>query len=503
MNEEETRTSAEAPAEPTTDLDRNEEPAAPTAELGCPAPLEPTAERPPVEAAGNSDVGCNNAEGATSPASSTATAVAPTPAPAEPWGAEQAEAAASAKPSPVAGAREFIAAHKPLVIGSVALLAVVVALLVVAGIRAASIPADDVIIADARTRVSAPDYDGGSWGDGSELRVVNVEVKSASRSGTAIDSSAAQFGASGYATADVVVTFENGSVRATKEATLGFAKVSGNWTSIGSEADTSTSFEPTAGVSEAKLRENAADLLDRAEQKLDTKKGELSLAGIYADGQISVASSDYDAEAKTDVVTLSCAKTGTFDSYACQIQATFSFRSVSGLWEITDISVPTDAKARGFSPLLGTWTGTFQSQETDGGKCLAGTDSPLSVTFSAQEAGGTDGKGAQVTGKISCVAHFHGQPSRDSQGTSGDTPLSDVALTATCGGESGGGVVFTGTLPDQTGGKVTVELDFGGSDDATAATAKVTTTYEQESSFLFIPYSETVTYTDTYLLRKQ
>ena len=81
MNEEETRTSAEVPVEPTADLDRNEEPAAPTAELGRPAPLEPTAERPSIEVAGSSDASDGNVEGAASPASSTATAVAPAPAP--------------------------------------------------------------------------------------------------------------------------------------------------------------------------------------------------------------------------------------------------------------------------------------------------------------------------------------------------------------------------------------------------------------------------------------
>lgn len=464
----------------------DEEAAAPTTELEL---LEPTVERPAVGAAvgdgGEAPVGGNTAP----------------------------DVALPAKPSPVATAREFIAAHKPLAICSAGLLAIVIALLVVAGVHASSVPASDVVVADARTRVTAPDYDGGSWGDGSSLRVVNVEVKSVSRSKTAIDSAAAQFGASGYANADVVVTFENGSVRATKEATIGFAKVAGNWTAIGSEADTSVSFEPTAGVSETALCENAAELLDRAEQKLDSKKGELSLAGIYADGQVSVASSDFDANARTDAVTLSCAKTGTYDTYACEIRATFSFRSVTGLWEIADLEVPADAKARRFTPLLGTWTGTFQAQETDGGKCLAATDAPLSLTLGEQQASGaTDGKGSQITGTISCTAHFHAQPSRDSQSTSGDAALADVALTATCDGESDGALVFTGTLPDQTGGTVTVELDFGGTGDgagatgdsaATTAVAKVTTTYESTTSFLFIPHTETLTYTDTYLLRKQ
>ncbi|WP_322354732.1 hypothetical protein [Paratractidigestivibacter sp.] len=189
------------------------EPAAPTTELSRPEPLEPTAEQPAVDA--------DDADAAAAP---TADAAEPAVAPA-------------AKPSPVAGAREFIVAHKPL--------------------------------------------------------------------------------------------------------------------AIGAETDASVFCEPTDGVSEDKLRQNVADLLDRAEQKLGSKTGELSLAGIYADGQVDVASS-YDAEAKTDAVTLTCAKTGAFDSCAGRIAPAFSFRSVSGLWEITDLNASADAKARGFSPLLAT-----------------------------------------------------------------------------------------------------------------------------------------------------
>ncbi len=476
MSEQETRPeAADAAAEEPTVV----ETAAPTTELERPERLEPTLERPAVDAGD----GASEQDGA-------ATA--------------DGDAPAAGKPSPIAGARDFIRTHKPLVIGSTGLLAVVVALLVVAGVHAASVPANDVIIANARTRVTAPDYDGGTWGDITPLHVVDVKVKGVARSKTAIDSASAQFGASGYANADVVVTFENGSVRSTKEATLGFAKVSGNWTAIGSETDTSVSFEPTAGVSEDRVVENATELLDRAEQQLGAKTGEVSLAGIYTNGQVKVSASDYDADAKTDVVTLSCAKTGTFDAYATQIRATFSFRSVSGLWEITDVSVPADAKARKFTPLLGTWEGTFQTQETGGGKCLAASESPLSITFSEQEASGAlDGKDSQLTGKISCVAHLHAQPSRDSRSQEGDEALVDVPLTATCESESDGATVFTGTLPDQAGGTMTVELDFGGSEDATAATAKVTTSYESTTSFLFIPRTETLTYTDTYLLRKQ
>lgn len=456
-----------------------EEPAAQTSELDRPAPLEPTRERPVVFA------------------------------PEETTVQERARKPRAQSPR-LAEARVFVVAHRvPFAIGC-ALAAIAVALLALAGAHAASVPADDVIVADARSRVAAPVYDGGLWGDTDKLRLVNVKVKSAHRTKSAANPASAQFGASAYATATVVATYENDSVRATKEASLGFAKVSGSWTAIGQESDASLSFEPLAGVDEEQVKANIRNFLDRAEQELhptgeaDSGTGELSLAGIYADGKVEVVSSEFDADAKTDVVELSCEKDGAFDKRACQIEATFSFRSVNGLWEITQMSVPADAKARDFSPLFGTWEGTFQSQETEGGKCLAAVDAPLSLTISSQEgAGSIDGSGAQLVGAIDVLAHLHDQPSRDAKSSKGDEGLQKVALTAAYAEDSAeDGLVFRGTLPDQPGGTVEVELKFGVGGDPATVVAKVTTSYERTTSFFFIPYSDTVTYTDTYLLRR-
>lgn len=456
-----------------------EEPAAQTSEPDRSDPLEPTRERPVVFA------------------------------PEETTVQERARKPLAQSPK-LAETRAYICEHRvPFAIGA-ALAAIAIVLLALAGAHAASVPADDVIVADARSRVAAPDYDGGLWGNTDKLRLIDVKVKSVHRTKSAADPASAQFGASAYATATVVATYENDSVRATKEASLGFAKVSGNWTAIGQESDASISFEPLAGVDEAQVKANIRDLLDRAEQELhpaggaDSGTGELSLAGIYADGKIEIVSSEFDADAKTDVVKLSCEKDGAFDKRACQVEATFSFRSVNGLWEITQTSVPADAKARDFSPLFGTWEGTFQSQETGGGKCLAAVDAPLSLTIGSQEGTGSfDGSGTQLVGTIDVLAHLHDQPSRDAKSSKGDEGLQKVALTAAYVEDSAeDGLVFRGTLPDQPSGTVEVELEFGVGGDPTTVIAKVTTRYEHTTSFLFIPYSDTVTYTDTYLLRR-
>ena len=59
-----------------------------------------------------------------------------------------------------------------------------------------------------------------------------------------------------------------------------------------------------------------------------------------------------------------------------------------------------------------------------------------------------------------------------------------------------------GDLPQQVNGTVSVELSFGSAEDASAVTAKVTSTYKHTGSFLLIPYDETLTYADTYTLHR-
>lgn len=496
---EEAPTAAEAPADAEAPVPEAtpaaEAPAEPTTQLEHPAPLDPTVERPRVEEPPTQ-----------APDPAAAPAEAPTPtAPAN-------NPQLNAAPSPVSRIRDFASRHKMGVCIGAVLLVAAIALLVVAGVRALNVPSQDVVDADARTRVAAPDYDGGKWGDPTALAVTNVQVKSIKRSATAIDSSAAQFGASGYAEAEVVVTFENDSVSAEKTATLGYALIGGEWVGIGEETNANAAFAPKAGVNEAQLTANVSSLLERAEQVLQSNNGstdggvgEMSLVGLYSGGEFSVTSSDFSADAQTDVVTLHCEKATAFDARECDLTVTFGFRSVNGLWEITQVDVPTNAKNRNFSPLLGTWTGTFQSQETSGGKCLGAVGNLLTVTLTAQSgATDKDGAGAQLVGSVSGLAHYHANPSDATQTCDGDTTFADAVLTADYvdGGTTSSDLAFFAELPDQAEGSVSVTLEFGTTDDADAVVAIVETTYEYTESFLFIPYSETAVYKDTYLLHK-
>lgn len=404
--------------------------------------------------------------------------------------------------------------HKGARLALGAILVACVFILVSAALHARNVPGADLVEKDAWARLSAPEYAPGVFGSQDNLYMSEVKVDSQRRVVRANDSSQAQFGASGYAEAHVTAKFGNGSVVATKTATLSYAKVGPDWQGIGGEADASVSYEAVAGVPRTQVLANLDDLLAEGERSLKaaakTSGGSadgtgLTLAQIYDGAKVSVESEDFDEEAQTETVVLTCVKASSFESYTCRLTARFAFRPVNGVWELESVEVNDDAKTRTFQPLVGTWEGTFQSQETDGAKCLGAGASPLSVTFEAAESADGDA-GARLTGSISALAHFHEHPSADSAACDGDEALADVRLVANYYGGHNADVdsdlAFVAALPEEVGGTVTVTFGFGVGGDPTQAVARVQTTYPHKGTFLFIPYDQTITYTDVYLLRK-
>lgn len=412
---------------------------------------------------------------------------------------------------------DFLAAckrHKGgcLVFG--AILVACVFILASATLNARNVPGADFVEKDAWARLGAPEYAPGVFGSQDNLYMSEVKVDSQRRVVRTNDSSQAQFGASGYAEAHVTAKFGNGSVVATKTATLSYAKVGSTWQGIGGEADASVSYEAVAGVPRTQVLANLDDLLAEGERSLkaatktaggSTGGAGLTLAQIYDGAKVSVESEDFDGEAQTETMSLTCVKASSFESYTCRLTTHFAFRPVNGVWEVESVEVNDDAKTRTFQPLVGTWEGTFQSQETDGAKCLGAGASPLSVTFKAAETADGDA-GARLTGSISALAHFHEHPSADSAACDGDEALADVRLVANYYGGHNADVdsdlAFVAALPEEVGGTVTVMFGFGVGGDPAQAVARVQTTYPHKGTFLFIPYDQTITYTDVYLLRK-
>ncbi|MBM6774688.1 hypothetical protein [Olsenella profusa] len=441
-------------------------------------------------------------------------ATAPRPTPAEaPRPPEQ-------EPS---GVRARVAAFGALVRGHLVtsvLLAVIAvaaaAFLALALSHATAVPDQTTIEADARERMAAPAYSGGTYGADDVVVTRGVEVRSVSRSATAPEGSEARFGASGYAEAEVVVTYGGSTVSASLGATLAYAQVDGTWEGIsGSDATTGAlAWHATTGVDQQKVLRNVRLVLRRADELTGSADGGadgsgdgaaqgVSLEEIYADSDVTIESESFDEDAQTDTLEITCSRTGAFESYVCRMTVTFSFGQSSGRWEISSVEVADGARERSFEPIMGSWQGAFQRQDTDGTKCLAGRSAGLTITLDSSST--TDGV-TRLSGTLSGLAHYHARPDDDTDSCDGDTPLEAVPFQATLVGghndATGSDLTFVATLPEDVGGTVTLTLGFGTEDDPGAVVALVQTTYPHTGSILFIPYEETLTYTDVFSLTR-
>lgn len=418
------------------------------------------------------------------------------------------EPVSDSRPSPWHRLRTSVRRHR-VAASLLAVLATLLALALVLAFRhAGDVPAADLVEADARARLAAPSYDAGTYGHEGGLVLVDVSVDSQSRDATAITSEDARFGAAGYATAEVTGTWSNGSVSVTQTATLGYAKVGEEWVPVGSAQDVRCSYAATRGVDTDRIASNPTALLERADQEFRSGdpstadySGTTSLAGIYANANLDVSES-FDAETQTDVVTLWLEREQAWWSYSCTLKVTFSLTAATGAWEVSSVEVSEGADTRRYDRLVGTWAGTFQSQETEGTKCLAASGTPLSIAI---ESASTGRSSVTLSGTFTGLAHYHDHPSANAEATEGDQALGPIALSLTSDGsaaEDGRGLTFVGSLPEGAGGRVSVTITFGSADDPDEVTAIVQTTVPSTSGFLFFQYAQDVVYKDSYVMSR-
>ena len=361
--------------------------------------------------------------------------------------------------------------------------------------RALAVP-DEATIADgARTVLSAPEYSSGTYGTDTTLVSQDIDVRDVTRSQTAPDGTDAQFGASGYATAEVVLTYSGQSVSASQGATLSFALVDGAWSVMPGVANEGVSWHATGGVDQDKVLSNVHLLLARADEADGT---EPALAELYADAAVAIEEESFDEDAQADTLTISCVRTEAFETYECLLSVTFSFSQTSGQWGVSQVKVSDDARERNLHALLGTWTGAFQSQRTDGGKCLAAREDGLAV----EVLGASVGEDAVVlSGYVSGVAHYHANPADDTASCAGDVALGEVHFTARLESDDEG-LVFVAELPEDVGGDAVLTLRFGTSEDPSAASAEVRSEFTYDDAILFIPYERTATYVESFTLTR-
>lgn len=398
----------------------------------------------------------------------------------------------------VRGRREalssFVRRHRAATALLAALAVVAVAALAIAFAQAGRVPGGELIATDARERLSAPTYSSGTFGHDDALVAREVDVRRVTRSGSASEGGNAQFGASGYASAEVVVSYTGSYVSADQGATLEYALLDGSWVDVGGARDVEVAWHASAGVDQEKVVRNAHLLLKRADDQ-GVPEGDLPLVELYANAVAEVSDERFDADAQTDTLTLTLTRSEAFYSYTCTMTVTFAFRQASGQWEVESVSVADGARERSLEALLGTWTGTFQSQDTDGEKCLAAREAGLTVVVS--EAGGSE-----VSGTVSGVAHYHERPSKDATGCEGDLALDQAPFTAKLAESEDGSLTFEAALPEDVDGSATLTLSFGADGDPSAVTASLTSSYQHTGSILFFPVDETLTYTDLFSLKK-
>lgn len=380
---------------------------------------------------------------------------------------------------------------------ALALLACVAAtLLGLALMHATAVPDEATIVADARSLLEAPTCSGGTYGTDATLVAQGVDVRSVTRSSTAPEGTSPQFGASGYATAEVVASYAGQGVTADQGATLSYALVDGTWTVLPEVTNEGVTWRATQGVSQDKVLSNVHLLLARADEADD---GEPALADLYAGSETSIEDETFDEAAQTDMLEIVCSRSGAFEAYECRLAVTFSFSQTSGQWGVAQVEVGAGARERNLDALLGTWAGAFQSQRTDGGKCLAAREAGLTVEvldWSSADAAVT------LSGTVSGLAHYHANPADDAAACDGDASLEGVGFTARLSEEDEGGLVFVAELPEDVGGTVTLTLRFGTEQDPSAVTAEVLTEFAYDDAILFIPYERTASYTDLFALTR-
>ncbi len=393
--------------------------------------------------------------------------------------------------------------HLIVTIAALACVAVALGLTLWAADRGTRAPSDEQVVADALARLSAPSYTLGDYAIDQPLTLRSVEVAGSRASGTRGDG----------CEVDVVAYFSNAGMETRADGRLSYVRNDGEWACTAATVG-NASHRATAGVSQERVVEHLEALL----QEADEDDGRSPLPSIYRDATVEVLDETFDEGAQTDEVTLHCSTGGAFVSYECDLVARFRFAPASGAWELAEASASDGAKDVGLSPLVGTWRGTFASQDADAGKCLAARDAGLQVSVTRATLDGGDG--AAIEGTISGIAHLHPEPGDDVDASDGDQMLQEVPFAGTLASgdvemdvisllagnrpkKDYAGIVFECATQDLAGGTVTLTLAFGSAMAPDKATATLASRHSYQGTFLFVvPYQREARFTDHFELEK-
>lgn len=369
--------------------------------------------------------------------------------------------------------------------------AIVLTIMAIFSLRAADKPTVDQASADLANLVSAPASSAGDYDpeDAPSLDAVNYVEVVRSDDDTC--------------TATGTITYGCPSVSAEVTASIEYAPSEDGWEPVGTATTKKISWTALAGADQDKVVDAADILLQKADvaqgESTDEKGDEPSLLSLYRNASCTVARETFDPEAQTDTIVLRLQTDGAFATYSCDLTVELRFRSKAGSWELVSCAADDDARTPNLKPLLGTWEGTFVSQENDGHGCYGAREVPLKLEVA--KAGIRADGSVRIEGELWGLAHFHGATKRDVTSAAGDQDLSENAFQGTLE-TTEYGYAATCSLPEAAGGTLELTLTLGTADDPAAATATLTTTHTDEGSFLLVPYEHTATFADTYTIEK-
>lgn len=227
----------------------------------------------------------------------------------------------------------------------------------------------------------------------------------------------------------------------------------------------------------------------------------VTLESIYAGGSFSADKStlDVDGDVPTSTIEISAERVRSLYEYSGMITASFEFvsgkaSSDAGSWKLVSVDVDDSAYARSQASILGTWEGTLETTETsnfiwDTGRCWAGGSTLPSLEVTA-----FDPDSGQMTCNLSFVSHNHGALSSDADNTDGDAVVEINNATIMLDPETLAGS-WTPPTADRSQGAY--RLQFRNTDGVWRMV--VTSGVAGSDGLLPIGYT---TFTDTYVLER-
>lgn len=382
-------------------------------------------------------------------------------------------------------------------------LACVAALAIVAllNLKAHETPSDEQIISDASAQLSVPAHAQSPYLPDEPLSLQSIAVVEKERSQTRKDA----------CDVEVVATYSNEHIETRAEGQLTYVKGNDGWTCTAAAIDKSSHYAKTGVVGDLILA-NIGELLAAA----DTNDDRESLVSLYRNANLTLTREEFDEEKQTEDISIHCTSSGTFVSYACDLDAHLRFVPASGAWELASASASDGAKDLGFDPLIGTWKGTFASQSSSSSKCLAAQAQGISITIT--KANMLQDGGASIEGTVTGTAHLHPDLRKDADSTDGDLTLEETPFTGKLAAREAGdgsfdwllgsgdgpaGIVFECSLPDVANGSITLTLELGSATAPDAATATLTShNLYEDSILLFMRYTREAVFADTFTLEK-